>query len=234
MAGEGSATRLRTVGHRGASALAPQNTLLAFQLAIEHGLDLAELDVHLSKDGQLVVIHDSYVDSANGRQAVADLTARQLADVDVGDGYGVPRLVDVFDLARGRLGLYVELKAPRTGIALGELARVGASHDVELIAGSFSPHLVAEVREIAPRIPRSVLFRRGIASEMVARCARLDAAYAHPCFRPIERGIVEALHRAGLLVMSPHTNDRLEALEFVRMRVDVIASDDPRVLAGLR
>ena len=234
MVGGAGSRRPRTVGHRGASALAPENTLRAFEIAIDYGLDLVELDVHLSRDGQLVVIHDPDLGRVAGRSAtVAELTARELADLDVGEGHGVPRLVDVFDLARGRLGLYVELKGAGTGAALGELVRSGAADGVELIGGSFEPRLVAELRASAPEVPRSVLFRRTTVPEMVAVCRSLGAGYAHPCFRPVDRTMVEALHQAGLLVMTPHTNDPVEARRFAGLGVDVIASDDPRVLADL-
>ncbi|MBA2446581.1 MAG: glycerophosphodiester phosphodiesterase [Chloroflexi bacterium] len=231
---ERSRPRPWTVGHRGASALAPENSLRAFELAIEHGLDLAELDVHLSRDGELMVIHDADLTHVAGRPVnVAELTATELGQVDVGDGRGVPRLVDVFELAHGCLGVYVELKGPRTGAALGELVRMGAAEGLELIGGSFHPELVAELREAAPAIPRSVLFPRRTVDEMVAICRSLNATYAHPCFRPVDHAMVEALHQAGLLVMTPHTNDPAEAREFAHLGVDVIASDDPRVLAGL-
>jgi len=66
-----------------------------------------------------------------------------------------------------------------------------------------------------------------------AACRELGAAYAHPCFRPIEPVMIDAFHAAGLLVMTPHTNDPLEARYFAELGVDVIASDDPRILRPL-
>lgn len=222
------------VGHRGASALAPENTLRAFALAIEYGLDFVELDVHLSRDDQLVVVHDADLARLTGHAtAVSTLTARELAALDVGSGEGIPRLVDVFDLARGRLGVYVELKGDGTGRALGELVRSGAAEGVALIAGSFDPRLVADLRAVAPGVPRSVLFASTTTAAMIEVCAALDARYAHPCFRPVDRTLIDALHQAGLQVMTPHTNDLAEALEFARLGVDVIASDDPRILRAL-
>ena len=227
--------RTLTVGHRGASALAPENTLRAFAVAIEHGLDICELDVHLSRDGQLVVIHDGDLSRVAGRPlGVADLTAAELARIDVGEGQGVPRLVDVFDLARGRLGIYVELKGAGTGTALGKLVRAGAAAGVELIGGSFVPTLVADLRAAAPEVPRSVLFPRTPLDAIIATCRELEARYAHPCFRPVDRAMVDALHAAGLVVMTPHTNDAEEARRFAEIGVDIIASDDPRILAPLR
>jgi glycerophosphoryl diester phosphodiesterase len=221
--------RPRTVGHRGASALAPENTLRAFELAIEHGLDMAELDVHLSRDGRVMVIHDADLKRVAGRcERVAELTAEELEALDV------PTLSEVFELARGRLGIYVELKGPGTSKALGELLQTGAGENVELIGGSFKPELVDELRRAAPYVPRSVLFARTAVDEMLRVCSQLEATYAHPCFRPVDQAMVEAFHEADLLVMTPHTNDAQEAQQFASIKVDVIASDDPRVLKQLR
>jgi glycerophosphoryl diester phosphodiesterase len=144
----------------------------------------------------------------------------------------VPRLADVLDLARGRIGVYVELKGAHTGTALGQLARSGAADGVELISGSFDPVLVRELRGSAPDVPRSVLFARTTTVKMIEVCAAVDARYAHPCFRPLDVNIVDALHDAGLLVMAPHTNDPAEAHAFATIGIDVLATDDPRVLVA--
>lgn len=230
-----SIARPRTVGHRGASALAPENTLRAIELAIAHGLDMVEVDVHLSREGELMVIHDAdLLRLAGRRDAVASLTAAELARVDLGDGQGVPRLVDVLALARGRLGVYVELKGVRTGFALGQLVRTGAAEGVELVSGSFDAPLVEELRAAAPDVPRSVLFRQTSTGSMVETCRAVGATYAHPCFRPLDAPFVAALHDAGLLVMAPHTNDPVEARAFAEAGIDVLATDDPAVLTSLR
>src|SRR5256712_13245171 len=114
----------RTVGHRGASALARETTLRAVQLAIDHGLDLVEVDVHLSRDGEVMVIHDGDLRAlARGTERVADLTAAELARVDLGAGQSVPRLVEIFALARGRIGVYVELQGAGPGAAIRPPAR---------------------------------------------------------------------------------------------------------------
>lgn len=231
---KGARSRPRTVGHRGASALAPENTLRSIQLAIEFGLDLVEVDVYRSRDGQLVVIHDEDLRRLARRpEAVADLTAAELGRVDLGQGQGVPRLDELLDLARQRIGVYVELKGAHTGSGLGALVRSGASEGVELISGSFEPELVLELRDAAPEIPRSLLFRRSTNAQMIAACASVGARYAHPCFRPLDAAVVDALHGAGLLVMAPHTNVEQEARYFAEIGIDVLATDDPRVLARI-
>jgi glycerophosphoryl diester phosphodiesterase len=203
------------VCHRGASALAPENTLEAFRVAMQYGIDYSELDVYVGTTGELVVTHDPVGDpSAEAR---------------------LPRLTDVFDLVRGRMGIYVELKGDGTAAALSALLKSGAANAVQLIVGSFRSELVAELRERLPELPSSMLFGSGWdLAGMIASCRELGVRYAHPCFRPIGPELVERLHDSGLLVMTPHTNTAAEALEFVNIGVDVIASDDPRILVGLR
>lgn len=225
--------RLRTVGHRGASALAPENTLRAIRVAIEYRLDFVEVDVHLSRDGELVVHHDAdVIDEDGARLPVAELTAAELALVPKGEGEVVPTLAEVFGLAAGHIGVYVELKGPGTADALGTLLRRSTAVP-ELIGGSFRPELIAELRRAAPDVPRSILFRRVGVRTMIEACRAHAAAYAHPCARPIGRGTIAQLHAAGLLVMTPHTNDPAEAERFRRAEADVIASGDPRVLVAL-
>ena len=223
-----------TVGHRGASALAPENTLRAIRLAIAHRLDFAEVDVHLSHDGQLVVHHDAHCTTADGsRLPVAALTAGELTQVPKGDGETIPRLEDVLALAGGRIGVYVELKAPGTAEALGALLRRTPGVRA-LIGGSTSPSFVADLRRASPDIPRSVLFRRASTSTMIETCRAVGARYAHPCARPITPTAIHRLHAAGLRVMTPHTNDPVEAKLFVDAGADLVASDDPRILIALR
>lgn len=222
-----------TVAHRGASRLAPPNTLRAVEVATRFGLDFAEVDVRLSRDGQLVVVHDAEVRVGGRRQAVADLAADELSRVELGEDQGVPRLAEVLALARGRIGIYAELKGPRSGAAMGDLVRSGGAERVRLICGSFDTTLVEELRAATPAVLRSVLFRSTDAAAMIETCAAVGAAYAHPCFRPLTRALVDALHEAGLLVMAPHTNELDEARAFAALNIDVLASDDPRVLRAL-
>jgi len=88
------------VAHRGASGLYPENTGLAFQRAIESGVDVIELDVHLTRDGELAVIHDDHLErTTNGAGHVRDHTAAQLRQLDAGQGQPVPMLGDVLQLA---------------------------------------------------------------------------------------------------------------------------------------
>ncbi|MEJ2748304.1 MAG: glycerophosphodiester phosphodiesterase family protein, partial [Anaerolineae bacterium] len=86
------------VAHRGASAYAPENTLAAFERAAELGADGIELDVQLSKDGRLVIIHDfDTARTTNGQGKVSDLTLAELQSFDAGEGQKIPTLDELFE-----------------------------------------------------------------------------------------------------------------------------------------
>lgn len=228
---------VRVVAHRGASALAPENSLLAVRRAADLGADLVEVDVHLSADGQLVVHHDGgRVLPSGERVLLRDRVAADLTAIDVGDGQRIPLLSDVLEVAAATgIGVYVELKAEGTADALAKLlATIPPLGRPEIIGGSFSPALVERLRECLPEVPRSILFGRASVDRMVRTCRAADAAYAHPCRRPIHQSAIARLHAAGLAVMTPHSNDPAELRRFRDAGADVIASDDPRLLKALR
>ncbi|MCA1553294.1 MAG: glycerophosphodiester phosphodiesterase, partial [Chloroflexi bacterium] len=151
--------RYLNIAHRGASAHAPENTLLAFQRAIELGADLSELDLHLSKDGALIVMHDHTVErTTNGHGAIANLTLAELKQLDAGDGERVSTLPEVIDLVRGRSGLYLELIAEGTPRATVDCLRAQRFTDrKQVIVGSFNAALVRETKHLAPELATSLL-----------------------------------------------------------------------------
>ncbi len=113
----------RLVGHRGASEVAPENTLASFERARRDGADIVELDVRLTADGQVVAIHDDTVDrTTDGTGRVSAMTLAELRALDAGSWFGpdfagepIPTLTEVLDWAQGRVGLFLELKYDRDG-----------------------------------------------------------------------------------------------------------------------
>src|SRR5215471_15400951 len=113
-----SGGRPYVIGHRGAMGHAPENTFASFRKGFELGAPLLELDVHLSADGQLVVIHDETVDrTTNGSGRVADMSTAEIRRLDAGSWFGcafagepVPMLSEVLQWMHGRVGLVIELK----------------------------------------------------------------------------------------------------------------------------
>src|SRR4026207_2194343 len=99
-------TRIIAVGHRGAAAIGPDTTLRSFRCAIELGCDMAECDVHLTRDQQLAVIHDETVDrTTNGSGPVGGFTMAELKRLDAGKSEQIPTLDEVLECVKGHLRL---------------------------------------------------------------------------------------------------------------------------------
>ena len=164
-----SPDRVVAIAHRGGSGLRPENTLAAFDHAISLGVDGLELDVHLSRDGEAVIIHDKTLQrTTNAVGAVKDLTADELARLDAGARFGadrgfpyrgqelgVPTLRTILSRYR-ELPLVIELKGDQPAVAdrAIEVIREADADDRVILAG-FSPAVMAHVRRAAPHIPTS-------------------------------------------------------------------------------
>lgn len=156
------------IAHRGASIQYPENTLLAFRKAIEQGVDYLEMDLHLTKDREIVIIHDETMErTTNGKGIVWDQTLADLRQYDAGRGERIPTLAEVIDLIRPtpvRLCLEMKFEIERTytekylqeGLATTEavikfLDRTGFRDRAVLT--SFSPIILQRAKELEPRLP---------------------------------------------------------------------------------
>ncbi len=166
---------IMVIAHRGFSGAAPENTLIAFRKGIEVGSDMIELDVHLSRDGKLVVIHDETLErTTNGKGMVADHTVKELKELDAGSSFGpqfageqIPTLKEVLDLAKGRTLVNVEIKNPtRKQYSIAELADKTLAEVREagmidkVIFSSFNPASLDWVEGKEPRAWTAFLFHR--------------------------------------------------------------------------
>jgi glycerophosphoryl diester phosphodiesterase len=229
------------IAHRGASEEEPENTLRAFRRAVELGADMVELDVHLSRDGEPVVIHDARVDkTTDGRGEVRALTLAELRRLDAGRGERIPTLPEVIDALRGRCRLYVELKAAGTPAVVAEtVTRAGMADDV--IVGSFQAELVRETRARAPHVATSLLVGPGV-EDPVAPALAAGAAYAHLCWErrganPAELltpALLARLRAAGLGIVLWH-EERPEVIARLRgLPVDGVCGNRPELLRPLK
>jgi glycerophosphoryl diester phosphodiesterase len=228
----------RIVAHRGASAYEPENTLRAFRRAMELGADMSELDLHLSKDGVLIVMHNATVDqTTNGHGAIRELTLAELRRLDAGQGERVPTLAEVIDLVRGRHGLYIELKAEGTPQPTVALLRANEMTDRrQVIVGSFQPALVRETKELAPELTVSLLI--GLvypAQELIALARAASADYVHLCWENrapqphqlLTPELLRALRQAGLGIVLWH-EERDDELKVLRtLDVDALCTNAP-------
>ncbi len=234
--------RFLVVAHRGASAYEPENTLRAFRRAMELSADMSELDAHVSKDGHVVIMHDATVEhTTNGRGSIANLTLRELKEMDAGQGERIPTLQEVIDLVRGRHGLYIELKAEDTPEAVAALLRSnGFTGRQQVIVGSFNPLLVRRTRELAPEIATSLLVGPVLpAAELIDMARAAAADYVHLCWEDrspephtlLGPNLLASLHAAGLGIILWHEERPSEIAELRKLDVDAICSNAPDLLA---
>ena len=226
------------IGHRGASARAPENTLASFATAIDDGADGIEFDVRLTRDGVPIVLHDATVDrTTSGRGAVAALDLAQIRRLDAGAwfaprfrGERVPTLADTLDLARGRCGVNIELKI-ETGDAL-RLARAvagviaGARFRGWLVISSFSRPALHAARAALPRAALGWLASR-TARGLRATHAALGLWSFHPHLRLATPRRLRLARRMRLRVLVWPVNDARAARRLAAARVDGVMSDDP-------
>src|SRR5919197_5083274 len=227
------------VGHRGAMGYAPENTLASFELAVEQGADVVELDVHLSRDGEVVVMHDERLErTTDGRGLVAEHSLAELRRLDAGawfeprfGGQRIPTLDEVLAWARERTPLAIEIKnAPifYDGIeakVVELLARHGMRERALVI--SFDHHALRRVRELDPAVETGVLYAcRPVDAPALARAA--GARLLEPHWSFLTPQDVDAAHAAGLRV-STWTVSASELPRLVAMGVDGIATNEPDV-----
>jgi glycerophosphoryl diester phosphodiesterase len=233
---------IHNIAHRGASAYEPENTLRAFARAIEMGATMLELDVHLSRDGQLVVIHDPELSrTTNGSGLVGDLSLADIQRLDAGLGEHVPTLAEVIDLVRGRAQLYIEMKGQRTPGAVVDTLRRTAFID-QAIAGSFFPWLPQKVKFLEPAIRTSVLVAsRDRQYPFIDWVLAVEADYVHPCWERdsptphelLTPSLIEKIRGHGLRIVLWHEERPEELRELVKLDVDGICTNTPDLLAAI-
>lgn len=226
-----SLQRPAIVGHRGASAHAPENTLAAFRRGIEDGAQVLECDVHLSADGHVVVMHDETIDRTAAPDsplrtgAIGDLTRAELDTVLLADGEKVPSLEEL--LAMTTVPIFIEVKVAAAAEAVAEQLRalpVGSPAAASTVI-SFHADALAEIRR-ATDTPVSYLVEQ-VGEQELATARELGAAGIGPAIKGLSLRAAEAAHEAGLAV-NPWTVNTLEQLTVaLACGVDTITTDDP-------
>ncbi|MFI6643983.1 glycerophosphodiester phosphodiesterase [Streptomyces sp. NPDC050504] len=215
-----------TIGHRGVMGVEPENTLRSFVRAQRCGMDAVELDLHLSKDGALVVLHDADVDrTTDGSGPVAEKTLAELRGLDAGRGERIPTFDEV--LAAVSAPLQAEIKDVAAARALAELMR---RHDLagRVEVSSFHDEAVAEIASLVPGV-RTVLIADRWGGDVVDRARAVGAGSLALSIRRLTLETVEAAHAAGLKVIGWVVNTQ-EQLRLARaLELDGVTTDFPEI-----
>lgn len=223
--------------HRGASSLAPENTLSAFAAAFEGGADGLELDIHLSADGVPVVIHDETLErTTDGCGPVSGATFQQLGQLDAGSwfsdefaGEAIPSLDAVLQLFGGKLRLNLELKEFDAGVAVLDLLKRYPSADI--VVSSFNYELLRQLREVDKRLPLAVLFEDGNWGRAIQLARNLSACAFHPAANKVNRLMLAACTQAELPVYVWTVDSERVAKSLLRIGVAGFFANDPEALA---
>jgi len=224
---------MEVVGHRGCAGLLPENTLLGFRHAVSLGVDRLECDVQLTRDEQLVVIHDERVDrTTNGSGAVAEMSLSQVRALDAGRGERVPRLDEVLDIiAAAGLPLLLELKGSGTAPpALAAVAARGLLGQVTFTC--FDLSRIEAVRRLHPGVSTGAIFARAdAASPQAARAAGASGLGAQ--FRSLTPELIAAAHALGLQVRAWNPDAEEDQRAALALGPDGISTNRPDRLLGL-
>ncbi|MEU0071835.1 glycerophosphodiester phosphodiesterase family protein [Streptomyces sp. NPDC006332] len=215
-----------TIGHRGVMGVEPENTLRSFVAAEQAGLDVIELDLHLSKDDALVVMHDADVDrTTDGTGPIAEQTLGELRALDAGLGERIPVFEEVLDAVR--LPLQAEIKDLAAARALAEVMdRRDLTGRVEV--SSFHDEAIAEIARLLPGV-RTALIGSRYGTDIVERAVEAGAATVCLNIRRLTLEIVENARKADLRIIGWVVNTQ-EQLRLVRaLELDGATTDYPEI-----
>jgi glycerophosphoryl diester phosphodiesterase len=239
----------KTIAHRGAGKLAPENTLASIRHGVQHGYRATEIDVKLSGDGVSLLMHDDSVNrTTNGRGFVANKTWRELATLDAGGwhsaayaGEPIPTYANVIAYCRANdVLLNTEIK-PSTGreretgaaVAL-ETQLFYADAILKPLLSSFSTDALIAARDAAPDLLRAHLFKNPLPDDWLERCKTVGAAALDANWLTLTEAIVKTAHENQLYVACYTCNDPASAEKLWQWGVDSVITDAVDVIAYRR
>lgn len=217
------------IGHRGAASLEPENTLRSFRRAVAEGADAIELDLRLTRDGHLVVLHDADVDRTTGGSGpVAGMTLDEIKHLDAGLGERIPAFEEVLEATE--LPIHAELKVAEAAEPLAALIRKRRLAE-RVTPISFAPEALRRVKLSLPDLPVGLILSGG--SPGLAEARSVDASLVSPQATYLDAAIVESYLRAGLRVTTWTVNEPEEMRRVLGLGVDGIVTDRPDLLSEL-
>jgi glycerophosphoryl diester phosphodiesterase len=216
------------VGHRGARAYEPENTLRSFKKALELGVDAVELDVRKTKDNALIVMHDADVKrTTNGEGLVNDLTLKEIKKLSTEKDEKVPTLEEVLSFLDKKVRVFIELKEAGIEDQVLEIIRKqGLLKNVVVV--SFLEDALKKVRDLDPEIETGLIYAKH--KNPVKTALQLKAQWLLALYRFTHTANVQEAHENCLKILVWTVNTAEEAAEMAKKGVDAIASDKPDII----
>jgi glycerophosphoryl diester phosphodiesterase len=232
------------IGHRGAAGYCPENTFASFKKALELGVDYLELDIQMTKDGELVVIHDSTVNrTTNGKGKVKDFTLKEIQNLDAGSwfhskfaGEKIPSFSEFLDEFAGKIGILLELKKPSLYPLIVEktaeelIKRKLTSPDHQIIVQSFDRDSLKRFHELLPSIPIGVLVKTAgvnLISNKELRSIASYVSYVNPKITMVNKRLIKRIHYHGLKTFIWTVKKKNDVTNLKSLQIEGIITDFP-------
>jgi glycerophosphoryl diester phosphodiesterase len=225
------------IAHRGASGTFPENTLSAFRAAIDAGADMCELDVQLTRDGNVVVIHDDTVErTTDGKGEIAELTLEELKRLDAGakfkggvlKGERIPTLDEVFSVTSGKCGLNIELKAGGVEQQVAQIMQARNAFS-DSIVSSFDWEYLKNIQQLHFNI-RIALLAEEKPIDLMTKAVAMRAHAINPRWDMVTPDLCKAAHEKNLKVYTWTVDADARMRALMEAGVDGIMTNYPERL----
>jgi glycerophosphoryl diester phosphodiesterase len=241
------------IAHRGGAKLAPENTLASFKNAIAIGADMIEIDVHFSKDSEIIVIHDKSLDrTTNGTGEIKALTLDEIKKYDAGSWFSedyknekVPTLTEVIQTINGQCKLLIEIKdgdEKYPGLEK-KIVETVKEHNAEpwVVVQSFNKNSILRIKEMYPDLITYYLLGRNFndfyaeLSEQVRTGQPVENKFdgIAPHYSALDTKKVDLLHKAGFDIFTFTVNKPADMQNVIELGVDGIITDSPDILKNI-
>jgi glycerophosphoryl diester phosphodiesterase len=234
--------KILTIAHRGYSSIAPENTITAFEKALVYNPDIIECDVHRTKDGEIILMHDASVNrTTNGSGNISEMTLSELRDLDAGSwfsedykGEKIPLLSEALECTKDRCTLMIELKADNIESQVIDIVNsMGMQEQVCL--GSFIKDIGIRIKKLSD-IPfmQIISYKSELSEQEMIDLMNLlksqNAKYLSINYQPVTQELIDRTHDSGFGISVWTIDDKDEILRMAGMNVDVITSNDIKML----
>ncbi|WP_144684736.1 glycerophosphodiester phosphodiesterase [Bacillus altitudinis] len=228
------------IAHRGSSSAAPENTIAAFDVAVEQGADYIELDVQMTMDQHVVVIHDDTVDrTTNGNGLVKSYTLDQLKKLDAGSWFDhqytnerIPTLQEILERYSQRIGILIEIKHPKRQIGIEKaVARIinRFAYSRHIMIQSFDVHALQRIKAFAPSLRTALIIKPDV-FKLTKRKLTTYSSFANGLNMKktmINRWWIDRIHTFGMDVFIWTVKDQKTADRIKKYPIDGVVTDNP-------
>jgi len=229
-----SEKKILLIGHRGASSDSPENTLKAFQRAIELKADYVEFDVQETRDGNLVVTHDEDIKRITGKDGlIKDMTLNELRKLNFGEGEKIPTLQELVELTKNKIGLNCEIKVERITEKVIHVFREYDIIDTTLVS-SFIHDELLKIQKLEPSLklasleptPSTIKIDWDKKKEMIQYCIDNNLYAINPLVMMVDQQFVDFAHVNKIKVFPWTVDSKVSIKKLIRLGVDGIITND--------